>query len=185
MIDGFTGWTEAVPIADQTAETVSKAFFDSWISRFGAPERVHTDQGAQFESAVFARTCELLGIQRSHTTPYRPQANGKIERFNRTLIQMLRKCMDDNPGSWEEHIPSVLMAYRSTPSKTTGFTPHKLVFGREMRLGVDYGLPFPELPSSFEDLATRMAKTLEDSYKLARESIGNNRLKAKSRYDKN
>ena len=59
---------------------------------------------------------------------------------------MLRNALHDNPGRWEETLPSELMAYRSTPADPTGFSPYRLVFGSEMRLGVDYGTPFPEPP---------------------------------------
>ena len=93
MIDSFRGWAEAVPIPDQTAKTVAKAFFECWIAKYGVPYRVHTDEGPQFESALFARLCEILKIRRSRTTPYRPQANGKVERFNRTFVGMLRKAV--------------------------------------------------------------------------------------------
>ena len=79
-------------------------------------------------------------------------ANGKVERFNRTLVGMLRKVLHDHPGRWEEALPSVLMAYRCTPSEPTGFNPYRLAVGSEMRLGVDYGTPFPEPPARMSTL---------------------------------
>ena len=185
MIDSLTGWAEAVPIPDQTAKTVAETFFSVWISRFGVPYRIHTDQGPQFESSLLARLCEILRIRHSRTTPYRPQANGKVERFNRTFVAMLRKAVGDHPEDWEEFLPAILMAYRSTISNSTGYTPYKLAFGREMRLGIDYGEEFPDPPSTFEDYANTLAKNLCDSYKIARETLGNRHKKAKENYDKN
>ena len=137
MIDGFTGWADAVPIPDQTPETVTSVFHNNWFSVYGVTEQVHSDRGVQFESAIFSHLCDLHSISKSRTTGYRPQANGKIERFNRTLLNMLRKATTGLPDDLEKLLPAVLMAYRSTPSVTTGYTPFYLVFGREMRLGVD------------------------------------------------
>ena len=101
MIDSFSGWAEAVPLPDQTAESVARAFFQHWIARYGVPEQVHSDQGSQFESELFRCLCEFLGVHKTRTTPYRPMANGKVERFNGTLVSMLRKALQDNPGPWE------------------------------------------------------------------------------------
>ena len=184
MIDGFTGWAEAVPIADQSAETVASAFHNRWISVFGVPEQVHTDRGVQFESAIFTHLCELHRISKTRTTGYRPQANGKIERFNRTLVTMLRKAVSGRPDDWENYLPAVLMAYRSTPTESTGFTPYYLVYGREMRLGVDYGTPFPDPPATYKNHATKLISDLESAYELARETIRNNHNKSDLLYNK-
>ena len=184
MIDSLTGWAEAVPIPDQTAKTVARVFFETWIARFGVPYRVHSDQGPQFESALFSRLCEMPKIHWSRTTPYRPQENGKVERFNRTFVSMLKKAVEDHPENWEEHLPAVLMAYRSTISGATGQTPYKLTFGREMRLGVDYGQEFPDRPSNIEDFASELAENLEQAHQEAREALGNRHRAAKEHYDK-
>ena len=112
MVDAFTGWAEAVPLTNQTAELVTRAFFEHWVCRYGAPDRVHTDQGTQFEGTIFKNLCALLKIAKSRTTPYRPQGNGKVERFNRTLVGWLRKGVADRPEEWERILPQIMMAYR-------------------------------------------------------------------------
>ena len=70
MIDGLTGWAEAISIDDQRAETVARVVFSEWISRYGAPKQIHSDRGAQFESALFAELCTSFGIDKTRTTPY-------------------------------------------------------------------------------------------------------------------
>ncbi|VDI15383.1 Hypothetical predicted protein [Mytilus galloprovincialis] len=72
----FSKWTEAYPLADQTAETVAETVVREFFSRFGIPLEVHMDQGKNFDCGVMRR---LLGWAR--TTPYHPSSNGLVERF--------------------------------------------------------------------------------------------------------
>ena len=183
MIDGLTGWAEAVPIADQTAVTVARAVYAEWIARYGVPEQLHSDRGVQFESAVFAELCDTFGVDKTRTTPYRPQANGKCERFNRTLVAMLRRAVLKRPYDWEPLLPTVLQAYRSSITESTGFTPFRLAFGREMRLPIDLGSPTPDPPREIRTFAAELAEDLEWSYRVAREVIGLGHRRAESRYN--
>lgn len=79
-IDRFTRWTEAIPLTDITATAVASAFLSGWVSLYGVPSSITTDQGRQFESALFREFSRLLGVNVTHTTPYHPQSNGQIER---------------------------------------------------------------------------------------------------------
>ena len=89
VIDYFTKWAELFALPDATAETVAERLLEDVISRFGMPEYLHTDQGSQFESAVFQQLCTLLGIEKTRTIPYHPQSDGLAERLNRTVQDML------------------------------------------------------------------------------------------------
>ena len=83
MIDRFSRWPEAVPLKNIEASTVCRAFFDCWISRYGAPETLTLDQGSQFESQLFTALLQLIGCRRIRTTAYHPSSNGMIERWHR------------------------------------------------------------------------------------------------------
>ena len=83
MIDRFTRWPEAVPIADISADTVVRSFFSGWVSRFGAPAIVTTDRGSQFESQLLRALTNLIGCERTRTTAHQPASNGMIERWHR------------------------------------------------------------------------------------------------------
>jgi len=77
-IDRYTGWPKVIPLPDITTEIVAEAFFGGWVARYGTPEQITTDQGRTFESNLFTAFTNLQGINRTRTTPYHPQANGKI-----------------------------------------------------------------------------------------------------------
>ncbi len=90
MVDQFTKWVECIALPSQTAEVTAHAAVSEFFSRFGYPFQIHSDQGRNFESRLFAAVCDLLDIHKSRTTPYRPSANGQVERFNRTLMDAVR-----------------------------------------------------------------------------------------------
>ena len=104
--------------------------------------------------------CATFGVDKTCTTPYRPQANGKCERLNRTLVSILRRTVQRKPYDWESLLVPVLQGYRSSVSEATGFTLYRLAFGREMRLPVDLGTPLPEPPRDLRTLAAELAEDL-------------------------
>ncbi len=121
----FSKWVEAWPVRNHTALTVADKVVTEFFTQYGCPQQILTDQGREFESQLFGLICEKFG-----TTPYRPNSDGLVERFNRTLKQMLRSFVAENPKDWDDHIPYLLMAYRSTPHKSTGCTPNLLFLQR-------------------------------------------------------
>ena len=113
--DYFTKWMEAYPIPNQEAETVAKKLVDEFICRFSIPKQLHSDQGCQFESQLVTQVCKLLHIAKSRTTPYHPQSDGLIERFNRTLIQLLATCTEEHPFHWEKYQSAWHITQASSP----------------------------------------------------------------------
>ncbi|CAB0007951.1 unnamed protein product [Nesidiocoris tenuis] len=87
-IDRYTRWVEAFPMPDQTAQTIADTFFSGWISKFGPPQYLVSDQERSFESSLFRQLAQLLGIEVRHTTAYHPQCNGLIERAHRTIREL-------------------------------------------------------------------------------------------------
>ena len=98
--DRFTKLYEAVSLADQTADTTANALVDHWISRFGCPHSLHSNQGRNFESKPFEQLMQLLEMDKTRTTPFRPQSNAVIERTNKTLQNMLAKCINEEQNNW-------------------------------------------------------------------------------------
>jgi hypothetical protein len=80
MVDQFNKWVKCIHLPSQSAEEMARATVNQFFSRFGCPFQVFTDQGRNFESALFRAMCDLLHIHKSRTTPYRLSANGQVER---------------------------------------------------------------------------------------------------------
>ena len=116
---------------------------DHWITRFGCPESLHSDQGRIFEAKLFTSLTKLLQIDKTRTTAFHPQSNAVIERTNRTLLNMLAKTTDKHQRNWSELLPYVMLAYRTSVHESTSYTPYFLLFGHEATLPIDLQFPPP------------------------------------------
>ena len=136
VTDLFTKWVEAEAFALQetSSTTLATVLVDQVISRFGVPNILHSDQGANLCSEVIKSVCHLLGMGKTRISAYHPQGNGQVERFNRTVEAILAKTVKDNQRDWDLCLQKALFAYRTSLHETTGFTPFHLVFGRTSKL---------------------------------------------------
>ena len=96
-----------------------------------------SDQGPELESAVFKHICQMMGITKTRSSPYHPEANGAVERLNRTLKALLLAHTERDREQWDQTLPFCLWAYRSNVHHSTGFSPGRLAFGRDMRFPID------------------------------------------------
>ena len=184
-IDYFTRWAEAYPIRNQEAATVATVLAENIVCKFGLPLQILSDQGPNFESALFQRFCQIMGVDKIRTTPYQPRTNGLIERFHRTLNGILGKVVEDNQKDWCRRLPFVMAAYRATPHEVTRFTPNFLFLGRENYAPIDLALGFevPETPGTVDDRVTEIAQTMAYAYDLVRNYSGIAVQRRKRRYD--
>ena len=137
VVDQFSKWVEYYALSDQTAKRLVRTLVSEFIGRFGCPLELHSDQGRNFESRMFKEVYDLLKIVKTRTTPYRPIANGQVERMNRTILQILRCFIQEQQEDWDLHLATVGMIIRSTVNRQTGFTPNFLMFGREVLQPID------------------------------------------------
>ncbi|GBM58377.1 Transposon Ty3-G Gag-Pol polyprotein [Araneus ventricosus] len=131
IIDRFTRWSEVIPTVDMTAETTAHALVHGWISRFGTPLTITTDQGRYFKSTLFRELTNMIGSHRIHSASYHPQSNGMIERLHRHLKSSL---MAHENLKWTETLPVVLLGLRTAIKRDLNATSSQLVYGTTLRL---------------------------------------------------
>ena len=136
IMDYETKRPEAFALKNMTSETVADCLVEV-TARLGVPNEVLSDNGTNFTSKVMARFCMTVGIKQIKTSPYHPQTDGVVERFNTTLKRLLRKLTKDPTVEWDKCFPYGLWVYRGTVHRTTGFSPYHLLFGKEMRMPLD------------------------------------------------
>ena len=114
MDDLFTNYAVTVALQDMTAETVASAMIDKWIMKFGAPDLIHTDQGTNFNIELMQEIWRIFMIEKTRTTPYHPQGNGQVERFNRVIADTLSKYCAEKPQEWYVCLPYITFVYNTT-----------------------------------------------------------------------
>ena len=130
IADRFTKLVRTVPLKRITAYSVARAFVHNWIFVYGIPLDVLTDNGAQFASRFFADVCRILRAKLRFTTTYHPQANGQVERFNRTIKAALRHYIGEHPKDWDLYTDVLTFAYNCQVHSSTNYAPFELVLSR-------------------------------------------------------
>ena len=183
--DYWTKWTEAYAVPNHTASTVASIVVECFFSRFGIPQQIHTDQGREFEGLLFQAVCQLLGIDKTRTTPWRPCSNGMIERFNRTLGVLLRQTTSKHQRDWDQYLDLLTMAYRSTVHESTGQTPNRMMLGRELPMPTHLLVATPEAqPADYQNYAGKLQDQLLEIHEMARECLKGSHQKQKKQYDR-
>ena len=187
VVDHFTKWAEAIPVANHTAPVVARALMNHVFSKFGAPLQLLTDRGPEFESELFTQLMRWMEIDKLRTTAYKPSTNGVVERFHRTLNSMLGKVVSDSQRDWDERLPLVMAAYRASPHSSTGMSPNRLFLGRENRMPLDLvmGLPITESNDveNLDQYVAEMMERAEEAYGRAREHLQAAAERRKTDYD--
>ena len=164
---------------------VAETLFEGFISRIGVPMNIHSDQGRNFKSKLFKQMCNLLGIKKTRTTAFRPCSNGLVERYNRTLNEMLCTTVGEHPQAWDQVLPLLTVAYRGPPYELTGFSPNFIVYGRELFMPMDIMMGRPEGSEEVDELyyVWELWERFEDAYEVAREHLKLSANRQKRYYD--
>jgi len=186
FVDYLTKWPEVFAVKDQTAHTVAQLLVEHIISHHGVPAELLSDRGANFLSGLLQEVCSLMGIHRLNTTAYHPQTDGLVERFNRTLTDMLAKTVTRDGADWDDQLPYVLFAYRAAAQESTRESPFFLLYGRDPRLPTETALSAPVDRKELDlgEYGRNLVSNLTQAWENARETIKWSQKRQKAVYDR-
>jgi len=183
MQDDLTKYSLGIPLPNHQANTVAEALVIHFICVHGIPEIILTDQGTEFLSKTFIEICKLLKINKINTSPFHPQTNGSLERSHRTLAEYLRHYVDKNLNTWDQLLPYAFFVYNSTTHSSTNFQPYELLYGRTLEIPIKLKCE-PEPRYNYEDYFYDLKQKLQESHKIAKERLIQNKIKSKKGYDR-
>ena len=177
ICDYATRFPEAIPMRLVDAVHVAEELL-VFSSRFSVPQEILTDQGANFTSKLLTELYRMLHAHPIRTTPYHPQTDGLVERFNKTLKSMLRKAAISEGKDWDKMVPYLLFAYREVEQVSSGFSPFELVYGWPVRGPLDVLKEPWETKEDTEESVVSYVLTIQKRLHKMRELVANNLEKA-------
>ena len=185
IMDHFTRFAQAYPTHNKSSKTAANKLYHDYILRFGFPKTIHHDQGREFENSLFTELQKLCNIWHSRTTSYHPKGNSQVERFNRTLLSMLRTLPEKYNSSWSDHINMVVSAYNSTRHDSTGYSPFFLLFGWHPRLPIDLILDIDQstFNGNYHEYVQTWRSAMIEAYDIARKKASTSSTWSKQDYD--
>ena len=185
-VEPFTKWAESFPLRNKESATVAKVLVEKVFCRFGVPLCLLSDNGNEVDSAIMRDICKFLGVDKLHTTVYKPSTNASCERFHRTLNAMIGKVLNDDQSDWDLILPFLMAAYRSTRHEVTGYSPNFLTLGREVRAPIDLILGTgqrTEDPRSYDNFVDELKQRMLKAYEIVRKHSGLAAERTKRYYD--
>jgi len=185
FVDYLTKWPEVFPARNQTSLTIAKLLVEHIVPRHGVPSQLLSDRGTAFLSKLMEEVYRLLGLKKVNTTAYHPQTDGLVERFNRTLTDMLAKKVSRSGKDWDVQLPYVLFAYRATNQQSTQESPFYLMYGRDPVLPTEAMLrPPPErFDIEVDDYVHEMTQRMSQAWEAAQVNVRKAQRRQKYHHD--
>lgn len=186
ITDHYTRMAQAHVTRNQKADTVAKILWEHMFMHYGFPRQLHSDQGRDFEAKVIHQLCKITNIKKTHSSPYHPKGNSQVERFNKTLMNMIGTLPQDKKKSWKKYVPSLVHAYNCSRNDATGVSPFFLMFGRQARLPIDIAMGVSPDQHSYDDhraYVRDMRERLEYAYECAIQQVSKSKERSKARFD--
>jgi hypothetical protein len=188
ITDHFTRWVEAHALSDAHGLRIAK-YVIKFIGRFGPPLVLHSDQGSNVDGTVVGEVCRVMDITKSHTCAWHPQGNAITERENKVIVDMLSHFCNQRQTDWDEHLPVVMLGYRSSVHRILGESPAAMMYGQELRLPIDAMVgPPPEEGHEYvasSAFVENLVQSLRDAHEAVRARVDTHYRYQKKQYDKN
>ena len=181
-IDHFTKWVEIHAMTQETGAALATFLRHSIIFRHGCPEKLLTDNGPAYTSQDFKMECQKWGLRKYTSAPYHPQTNGLIERTIGTIKRSAERLAGGDMANWREYYGQAVMAYRMTPHSDTGFSPFRLLYGREATTSQELGTKTSVDLESYAQAVELHTKSINKAFREAESRSQNNKAKRAARW---
>ena len=165
--DRFTKLTQVIPLRRIDAYTVAVSFVEHWIFKYGPPKTLISDNEKQFVAKFLQSVCSLQGLSNIFKSMYHPQTNGRVERYNRRILAMIRSYINEHQDDWDRYATALTYAYNKHVHRSTGTTPFSLVLSRpppEFSLHHTVRLLTRPTQKQLNDYVRRLDETIEHAY---------------------
>ena len=132
VTDYFTKWIEAITSRQATDSVIISFLEKNILSRFGCPQKIITDNAIAFKCKKMVDFCNRCHIPLGHSTTYYPHGNGLAESSNKSLVNIIKKLLEDNKKTWNKKLVNALCADRLTTKKSIGTSPYQLIYGMDV-----------------------------------------------------
>ena len=157
--DMFSKYIQGIPLRDQSASSIVRAFECGWLYIHGNPLYVLSDQGSNVDGDTMRTFCSTFGIEKRRSSAYHSAGNGFAERNIRSVREMLRAVLLEQnlaQNKWRKLLPGLIFALHCSKSKATKCVPYNIVFGRSPTLPIDILFDSQNTPKNKDAVAPNM-----------------------------
>ncbi|KAL7289057.1 hypothetical protein TKK_0017010 [Trichogramma kaykai] len=172
----------SVPLRDISGISVADAFIKRFVSVFGTPKVILTDQGSNFVGSLMNRVAKRFKIKQVKTSPYHAQSNGSLERSHHVLKEFL-KMYTTTDDDWDEWVDLAILNYNTCVQESTKLTPYELIFGRLASLPSALPLRENDLVPTYQGYLKELVSRLNSLQKMAYDNLLSSKLRSKKYYD--
>ena len=174
-VDSFSRFSILVPLKDKSAQSIARALINEVICRYATPRVLLSDNGTEFNNTILKAVCDSFHVKKCNIIPYSPQANGKVERANRRILDILR-FITSSISAWDEHIPLVACSLNTAIHSSINESPHFVLFGNDKRLPHELLSTAPRPLYCFEDYVTSTLNAFQRIHTSVRDHLSESQV---------
>jgi hypothetical protein len=180
VVEYLTKYVFVEPLRTKSAQEVGEALMNRVFAHMGPPAELISDNGREFKNFFMEDVLKYFAVKHNWTLAYHPQANGMVERFNKTLASMLSKYVSEHQRDWDQYVHRLAAAYNSAEHASTGYSPYELMYGAAPRLpsqvSMDLWRAEKEVAEvrTAEQFRTELGRKMQESWQSALEAIERN-----------